>query len=109
MKQVEFKSGNVMLRGELYQPEKTSAPAILVCHAMHAEGFRWIPLYRTFARKAAEKGFACLLFDFRGCGMSEGKFDYGLGEQEDAKKALDFLLEQEHVDFGPLRQITRET
>jgi len=98
IEEVQFQSNNLTLRGELYLPEPTHSPAILVCHAMHAEGFRWLPLYRTFAKKAAERGFTCLLFDFRGCGMSEGKFDYGWGEQQDAKAALEFLLRQEQVD-----------
>jgi alpha/beta superfamily hydrolase len=98
MEEVEFSSDKLVLRGELYFPELTHSPAILVCHAMHREGFRWIPLYRIFARKAAETGFACLLFDFRGCGKSEGQFDYGWGEQRDAKAALEFLLSQEQVD-----------
>jgi pimeloyl-ACP methyl ester carboxylesterase len=65
---------------------------------MHAEGFRWLPLYRSFAERACERGFACLLFDFRGCGRSEGKFDYGWGEQEDARAAFEFLLNRKEVD-----------
>jgi pimeloyl-ACP methyl ester carboxylesterase len=65
---------------------------------MHSEGFRWLPLYRSFAEKACERGFACLLFDFRGCGRSEGKFDYGWGEQEDARGAFEFLLSRREVD-----------
>ena len=98
MEEVVFSSDKMILRGELYLPELTSSPAILVCHSMHGEGFRWIPLYRTFARRATERGFACLLFDFRGCGKSEGQFDYGWGEQRDAKAALDFLLSRPQVD-----------
>ncbi len=98
MEEVQFQSDSLALRGELYLPEQTRSPAILVCHAMHAEGFRWLPLYRIFARKAAQRGFTCLLFDFRGCGMSEGEFDYGWGEQRDARAALEFLLSQEQVD-----------
>lgn len=96
--EVEFQSDKLTLRGELYLPDLEHCPAVLVCHAMHAEGFRWLPLYRTFAQKAAERGFVCLLFDFRGCGMSEGKFDYGWGEQRDARAALEFLMNQEIVD-----------
>jgi pimeloyl-ACP methyl ester carboxylesterase len=99
MKQeAQFHSGNLLLRGELYLPDRERAPAILVCHAMQAEGFRWLPLYESFAEKACERGFACLLFDFRGCGRSEGKFDYGWGEQEDARNAFDFLLSRKEVD-----------
>jgi alpha/beta superfamily hydrolase len=97
MEQVEFSSDKFVLRGELYLPETNRSPGILVCHAMHGEGFRWI-LYRIFARKAAERGFACLLFDFRGCGKSEGEFDYGSGEQRHAKAALEFLLSRKQVD-----------
>jgi len=98
MDEVEFSSDKFVLRGELYLPETNNSPGILVCHAMHGEGFRWIPLYRTFAQKAVEHGFACLLFDFRGCGKSEGEFDYGSGEQRDAKAALEFLLSRKQVN-----------
>jgi len=97
-KDVEFQSGNITLRGELYLPEGSSLPAITVCHGMHGQGFRWLPLYRSFAQLAVQRGFACLLFDFRGCGLSEGAFDYGWGEQEDAKAAIQFLARQEQVD-----------
>lgn len=96
--EVQFQSGNLTLRGKLYLPEREPAPGILVCHAMHAGGFRWLPLYRIFAEKAAGRGFACLLFDFRGCGLSEGEFDYGLGEQQDARAALEFLSSRREVD-----------
>jgi len=98
MKETQFHSGNLLLRGELYLPERALSPGILVCHAMHRQGFRWLPLYRVFAQKAAERGFACLLFDFRGCGLSEGTFDYGWGEQHDTKAAFEFLLTQTQVD-----------
>lgn len=95
---MEFRSGPLLLRGELYLPDRNSAPSMLVCHAMHSEGFRWLPLYRSFAEKACAHGFACLLFDFRGCGRSEGQFDYGWGEQEDARAAFEFLLSRGEVD-----------
>jgi alpha/beta superfamily hydrolase len=98
IEEVEFHSDKMKLRGELYLPDRERCPGILVCHAMHADGFRWLPLYRTFAQKAAERGFVCLLFDFRGCGMSEGKFDYGWGEQRDARAAFEFLMNHEMVD-----------
>lgn len=96
--EVQFRSGDFVLRGELYMPDRTPAPGILVCHAMHSQGFRWLPLYRLFAEVAAKRGFSCLLFDFRGCGMSEGTFDYGFGEQQDARVAFEFLLSRKEVD-----------
>jgi len=94
---VQIQSGDLKLRGEIYFPDRTPSPGILVCHAMHAQGFRWLPLYRTFAQSAARKGFTCLLFDFRGCGLSEGQFDYGWGEQQDARAAFRFLAERNEV------------
>lgn len=96
--EVKIQSGSLTLRGEIYLPEHSPAPGILMCHAMHAQGFRWLPLYRMFAESAAEKGFVCLLFDFRGCGASEGVFDYGWGEQHDARAALQFLMRRGEVD-----------
>jgi alpha/beta superfamily hydrolase len=96
--EVQFRSDGLLLRGELYLSDRASAPGILVCHAMHAQGFRWLPLYRLFAEMAAKRGFSCLLFDFRGCGMSEGQFDYGWGEQRDARVAFEFLQSRKEVD-----------
>ena len=98
MQEVLFASANLTLRGELYLSDQTNSPGILVCHGMHAEGFRWLPLYRSFARTAADRGLSCLLFDFRGCGKSDGQFDYGMGEQADARASLDFLLKQPGID-----------
>jgi uncharacterized protein len=37
-------------------------------------------------------GLAVLRFNFRGTGMSEGKHDKGIGEREDVRAALDFLV-----------------
>ena len=45
-----------------------------------------------------KKGFAVLRFNFRGVGRSEGTFDEGNGEQDDARVCLKFLLEREEID-----------
>lgn len=39
----------------------------------------------------ASFGLPVLRFNFRGVGLSEGEFDHGLGEQADARAALDWL------------------
>ncbi len=44
-------------------------------------------LFQSFARQ----GFSVLRFNFRGVGMSEGKYDNGEGELVDAAAALDWL------------------
>jgi len=42
----------------------------------------------TLARAFVAKGFAALRFNFRGVGQSEGKFDEGEGEVQDALAAV---------------------
>lgn len=44
-------------------------------------------IYHTFLKK----GFACLRFNFRGVGRSQGSFSRGEGELSDAASALDWL------------------
>ncbi|MFZ5652477.1 MAG: alpha/beta hydrolase [Bacillota bacterium] len=43
-------------------------------------------------------GIAGLRFNFRGVGLSEGSFDSGIGEQDDAMSALSFLLQHGEID-----------
>ena len=39
-------------------------------------------------------GLPALRFNFRGTGLSDGKHDRGVGEQDDVRAALDFLAKQ---------------
>ncbi|MGH8277622.1 MAG: alpha/beta hydrolase, partial [Steroidobacteraceae bacterium] len=43
------------------------------------------------ARALHARGIPVLRFNFRGAALSEGKFDGGVGEQEDVRAALDYL------------------
>jgi alpha/beta superfamily hydrolase len=43
------------------------------------------------ARTLDRLGIPSLRFNFRGAGLSEGKHDKGLGEQDDVRAALDFI------------------
>jgi alpha/beta superfamily hydrolase len=52
-----------------------------------------LALAKTLADKASER-VAWLRFDFRGVGASEGKYDEGRGEVDDALAALAFLRER---------------
>ncbi|MBV8939146.1 MAG: alpha/beta hydrolase [Alphaproteobacteria bacterium] len=47
-------------------------------------------LYQAFV----ESGFACLRFNFRGVGRSQGSYSDGIGELTDAATALDWLQQQ---------------
>lgn len=46
------------------------------------------------ARTLGELGFATLRFNFRGVGKSEGSYDHGAGETEDALALLRWLRQQ---------------
>jgi alpha/beta superfamily hydrolase len=53
----------------------------------------------------ARAGRASLRFNFRGAGGSEGRFEDGVGEQDDVKGAVDFLLAQPEIDADGLTAI----
>jgi len=79
----------------LLEPPEDADPraAALVCHphplfggTMHNK-----VVHRT-ARALRNSGHVVLRFNFRGVGKSEGRHDLGVGEIEDARAALDWLL-----------------
>jgi alpha/beta superfamily hydrolase len=89
--------GGIKLYGEIYTPEISPAPALVVCHGLNARGFHQLKIYSQLARTVCEKGFVALVFDFRGVGKSEGSFDYGIMEQQDVKCAVNFLASRHDV------------
>ena len=89
--EVSFESKGAEIRGVLYVPDETPAPALIVCHGFDKRGFRGYGMFEQMAKAACENGFVSLVFDFRGCGESTGVFGYGWGEQEDLEAAIDFL------------------
>lgn len=88
---------NAKLYGQLYIPSKFPAPAVLICHFMDARGYHGLKIYAQLAKAACENGFVSLVFDFRGVGKSTGKFDYGVGEQQNVKCALSDLASRQEV------------
>jgi len=52
----------------------------------------------SLAQSLCNAGIAALRFHFRGVDMSEGSFDGGLGEIDDAAAAMEFLSLCENVD-----------
>jgi len=85
------------LYGEIYIPDTVPAPALLICHGMNVQGFHLLKIYTQLAKTACKKGFVSFVFDFRGVGKSTGKFDYGFGEQQDVKCALNYLASRPEV------------
>jgi len=88
---------NTKLYAEIYVPDRLPAPALLICHGMNARGSQGLRIYSRLAEAACKAGFVSLVFDFRGVGRSEGTFDYGFGEQEDVRCALDYLASRSEV------------
>jgi alpha/beta superfamily hydrolase len=92
---IEFEG--VRLYGEIYEPDVVPAPALLICHGMNAQGFHLLKIYSQLAETACAEGFEVLVFDFRGVGRSTGQFDYGFGEQQDVRCALNYLSSRKNV------------
>ncbi|HJZ68375.1 MAG TPA: alpha/beta fold hydrolase [Blastocatellia bacterium] len=92
-------SGNTFFEGPagrieaiVKEPAGRVTRAAIVCHphplfggTMHNK-----VVYRI-ARTFHDAGFAVLRFNFRGAGRSEGEHDYGVGEQDDLRAAMEFI------------------
>ncbi len=76
-----------------YKHSKTpGAPVALILHPNPVQGGTMnnkiaYSMFQTFA----DRGFSTLRFNFRGVGRSQGEFDNGEGELNDAAAALDWL------------------
>lgn len=83
------------LEALLKEPGGEVRGAAVVCHPhpLHGGTMHTKPVYRA-AQALAEVGVRTLRFNFRGVGASTGTFDGGLGEQEDARAALEWLAER---------------
>lgn len=75
-------------------------PAVLCCHGLAGQKVGRYRTYVLLAEALAALGIACLRFDFRGSGDSEGAFhDMTLqGEVSDACIALEYLKNNPDVD-----------
>ena len=90
---VEFKVDRETLRGTMFVPSgKGPFPGVIFFHGRGSSRERYLPM----AECLSKKGMLTLAFDFRGCGVSDGKFEnqtYKMGV-EDGRAALEFLLKQ---------------
>ncbi|HEX3905708.1 MAG TPA: alpha/beta hydrolase [Polyangia bacterium] len=79
------------LEAILREPEAPRAAAV-VCHPHPLAGgtLNNNVVYRL-AKALVDGGVAALRFNFRGVGASTGRYGDGVGEEDDARAALDFL------------------
>jgi alpha/beta superfamily hydrolase len=81
------------LEALLEEPEdQAPREAVLVCHPhpQHGGTMHNKVVYRI-ARGIRSTGAVVLRFNYRGVNLSEGVYDHGVGEREDARAALAFL------------------
>jgi alpha/beta superfamily hydrolase len=78
------------LEAILANPPSPPVAAAVVCHAhpLHGGMMHFKVVFRA-AKALQSAGLAVLRFNFRGVGRSQGTYDGGRGEREDARAALD--------------------
>jgi len=87
----------------LLEMPKTGDPVgmAVICHPHPSHGGAMQnKVIHTLSRAFALQQFASLRFNFRGVGKSEGSFDDGNGEIQDALAAVDWI--KKHISAGPM-------
>lgn len=92
MPAVIFPGPEGRLEGRFQPAPRPRAPVAMILHPHSQSGGTMNDrivqrLYKTFVNR----GFAVLRFNFRGVGRSQGSFDNGIGELNDAAAALDWV------------------
>ena len=93
-----FYSRGGRIGADLYRPKGSGPfPAVVVCHGFGSIRKYWV---NEIAAELAARGFAALIFDYRGFGDSEGKRDqlFPMEQVEDTRAALGFLAAQDDID-----------
>ena len=96
---VNLPSGNLKLEALIAKPPGvvTSRGAV-VCHPHPLYGgSMYNNVVEAILDALWKRNFATLRFNFRGVGASEGEHSGGLGEVDDAKAAMQFLLTQQGI------------
>lgn len=84
--------GEYNLEAELWQADVELGVVLAHPHPLFG-GDMWFPLLGILAEKSQDKGVTALRFNFRGTGMSEGRYSGGQGEVKDLESAIKFLLD----------------
>src|SRR5690349_11819894 len=97
--EVEFQSGGVTVRGDLYLPEGEGPFPVVVM----AGGWCYVKELRQpqYAEEFVARGFAALIFDYRNIGASDGEPRQHLNpwdQIEDYKNAISYLETRGDID-----------
>ena len=83
------------LEGVTHLPDKSPLALAVVAHPLPTmEGTMENKVVTTLAKTFAELGFVALRFNFRGVGASEGAYDEGNGEVDDAIAVIKYGLHE---------------
>lgn len=87
---ISFQSKGLSLEGVVAVPDTGSSfPGVVLCHGHTIFGGGMdSPLFMEITKELTTRGYACLRFNFRGVGNSEGKFSNGETEHHDVIAAL---------------------
>jgi alpha-beta hydrolase superfamily lysophospholipase len=98
---IRFFSDGERLDGELWHPPSSASAVVVACSGYL--GLKGLQPAR-FARALVPRGYACLCFDYRGFGFSDGERGRVIpGEQvEDIRAAVDYLCSRDDTAASPL-------
>lgn len=94
---IHFTSSNCRLEGRLHTGQ-SQAVVITHPHSLYG-GNMHNPVVEAIAQVFQRQGYTTLRFNFRGVEGSQGRYDEGIGEQEDVRQAVAYL---EQHGYGPV-------
>jgi uncharacterized protein len=98
-------SGNLKLEGVIQIPQtgENKMAAVVLCHPHPLYGGNMHNnVIMAVSQALVERGIIALRFNFRGVGLSEGRFDDGKGEQDDLRAAVVTLADRPEVEADRL-------
>ncbi len=100
-KEIFFNQQAYVLQGRMEISSETRAAIITHPHPLYG-GDMDNAVISVIAEAYATMQWTTLRFNFRGTGLSKGRFDDGIGEQEDVQAAIDHLKKEgfEQIDLA---------
>ena len=97
---IEIAGSTGTLEGKLFLPRtEGNAPGVVICHPHSMMGGNMDNnVVLGICSVLVERGYGCLIFNFRGVGKSQGTFDEGLGEVDDTLAAMSFLSSVDNIE-----------
>ncbi|MGE5310313.1 MAG: alpha/beta hydrolase, partial [Nitrospirota bacterium] len=89
-RQIFISSGNLKLEALLELVDGTAGVVVTHPHPLYG-GDMENGVVESIVRVYRSKGYSTVRFNFRGAGMSQGRYEDGRGEQEDVRSAIQFL------------------